>query len=185
MRTTERGSVFEYEEEIVDFAKTLEAFIDQHELPLEWFGVPDHLAIKCADGTDYDYRLEELMIDASAGSQVALDGRRLGALQLISPQPVGQLGSVGWLEIMEPRPEKVGDDVVGLEHVEFYYPDFAEIAELLDARGVAYTEQSNPGHTWINIVLNEAGQELKLNNRLLADVVAEELADGTAHSLLA
>jgi hypothetical protein len=95
----------------------------------------------------------------------------LAALHLISPQSVGDLGEVSWLEIMEPRPEKVGKDFVGLEHIEFYYPDFDEVREALDKYKVSYTQQNNPGHDWINIVLGEAGQEFKLNSRLLSDVV--------------
>jgi predicted metalloenzyme YecM len=172
--------MFEYQEEIGQYAQVLQAFIEEHELPLEWFRVPDHVAIKCSDAYHYEHTVEELLPDAAQTSQVELDGRRLAAIKLTSPFSIGELTRVEWVEVMEPRPEKAGKDMVGVEHAEFFYPDFDEISEVLDENGVAYSFQQNPGHAWVNIVLNEQGQELKLNNRLLADVVEEELADGTA-----
>lgn len=175
--------MFEYEEEIEQFAETLQLFIDKYELPEKWFKTADHLAVKCADALDYVFRMEELMPDAAQASEIVMDKRRLAALRLTSPVPVGNLGEVSWLEVMEPRPEKVGKDVVGLEHMEFYYPDFDEVTELLAKLGVAYELQSNPGHSWVNIVLNEKGQELKLNDRLLGETVAEEIDNGTSRVL--
>lgn len=173
--------MFEYEEEIERFAEELEGFIGRYELPEKWFKVPDHLAIKCADGLDYVYRVEELLADAHQASEIIMDERRLATMELISPVIVGDLWKVSWLEIMEPRPEKVGKDVVGLEHIEFYYPDFDEVTRLLASYDIEFTLQHNPGHAWVNIVLNKQGQELKLNNRMLGETVAEELENGTAH----
>lgn len=175
--------MFEYEEEIERFAASLSAFIEQYELPDEWFKTPDHIAIKCADALDYVFRMEELLPDSAQTSEIEMDGRRLGTMQLTSPVTVGELGNVSWLEIMEPRPEKVGDDVVGVEHMEFFYPDFDAVTKLLDQYGVAYKLEKNPGHTWINIVINEAGQELKLNDKLLGDTVQEEIEQGKARLL--
>lgn len=173
--------MFEYEEAVEKFTEELEAFIERYELPKEWFKVPDHLAIKCADGLDYVYTVEELLPDAHQASEIVMDERRLATLQLTSPVLVGDLWKISWLEIMEPRPEKVGKDVVGLEHMEFYYPDFDEVTVLLAKYDIEFTLQTNPGHSWVNIVLNDSGQELKLNDRLLGDTVADELEDGTAH----
>lgn len=175
--------MFEYEEEIGLFAEALEAFIAKYELPQAWFKVPDHLAVKCADGLDYVFRMEELMPDSKQTSEIVMDERRLATLNLTSPVQVGNLGKVSWLEVMEPRPEKVGKDVVGLEHMEFYYPDFDEVTALLEKYGIEYKLETNPGHSWVNIVLNEAGQELKLNDKLLGDTVNEEIEQGISRLL--
>jgi predicted metalloenzyme YecM len=175
--------MFEYEEAIEEFAKVLTDFIAKYELPDKWFKNPDHLAIKCADGLDYEYKTQDLLPDAQQASEVTLDGRRLAALHLISPQPVGSFGNVSWLEIMQPRPEKQGKGIVGLEHIEFYYPDFSEISSVLQEKGVTFVEQANPGHEWLNIKMNDYGHELKLNNRLLEDIVSYELEEGIAHIL--
>lgn len=173
--------MIDYEEEIDDYAKSLEDFIGSHELPEKWFKRPDHIAIKCADGLDYEYRLQELSPDSSQSSQIEMDGRRLATLHLITNQAVGNLGSVEWLEVMEPRPEKVGKGIVGLEHMEFYFPDFKEVTETLVDKNLEFELEENPGHRWVNIVINASGQELKLNDRLLADIVEEELENGISH----
>jgi hypothetical protein len=175
--------MFEYEDEIGLFAASLKEFIAKYELPDSWFKKPDHLAIKCADGLDYVFRMEELIPDAVQASEITMDGRRLATLKLTSEVSVGDLGAVSWLEVMEPRPEKVGNDVVGLEHIEFYYPDFDEVTDLLDKLGVVYKIETNPGHSWVNIVINEAGQELKLNDKTLEDIVTEELEQGISRLL--
>lgn len=176
--------MFEYEEAIEQYAKDLQDFIDRYELPAKWFKTPDHIAIKGADGLEYDYIVQDLLADAQQASEVNMDGRRLAAFQLISRVPVGELGSVNWLEIMEPRPEKVGKDIVGLEHMEFYYPEFDEVKSVLNKHKIPFVMESNPGHAWINIVLNNQGQELKINDRLLADAVNQELEEGISHHLL-
>lgn len=172
--------VIEYEEDIDQYAELLQGFIEKYELPDNWFKTPDHLAIKCADSLDFDYTLQELLADASQVSQIEMDKRRLATLNLTSKIQIGELGSVEWLEIMEPRPENVGKDVVGLEHLEYYYPDFDEIREILEKYHIDFTEQSNSGLSWISIVLNKEGQELKLNNKLLANIVDEQLENGEA-----
>lgn len=175
--------MFEYEEDIEEYAQALRNFIEKYELPEIWFGISDHLALKCADGEEYDYVLQELLPDTTQISEVSLDGRRLAALYLTADQAVGTVGKVRWIEVMEPRPEKIGKDLTGIEHMEFYYPDFSEIGQILASKGIDFSEQSNPGHAWINIVINNQRQELKLNNKLLADMVHDELQTGVAHLL--
>lgn len=172
--------MFEYEEDIGLFAQTLGSFIERHELPEAWFKTPDHIAIKCADALDYAYRMEALIPDAVWASEITMNERRLGTLELTNPISVGELGAVQWIEVMEPRPERVGDDVIGLEHMEFYYPEFDEITQILTDRKIEYQLQSNPGHSWVNIVINDQGQELKLNDKLLGDTVREEIEQGIA-----
>lgn len=176
--------MLEYEEEIELYVKELEDFIGRFELPDKWFRIPDHIAIKCADNLDYDYRLQELMPDGHRSYEARLDNRRLASIQLTNKIEVGILGTVGWLELMEPRPEKVGKDIVGVEHMEFYFPDFEEVKKTLAKYKIPYAEESNPGHSWINILINDDGQELKINNGLLADIVAKELDDGRVRELL-
>lgn len=175
--------MFEYEDEIYRFISVLDKFIDNYELPNEWFVAPDHLAIKCADALDYAFRIEELIPDASQTSEIVLDKRRLAALKLVSPIDLGNNRQLLWLEVMEPRPEKLGKSLIGLEHIEFIFPDFEKVIELLNNRKIKFTLQQNLGHAWINIVINQSGQELKLNDRLLSDIVAEEIAKGISRVL--
>lgn len=167
-----------FETDIQKYADSLETFVSQHSLPADWFRVPDHIAIKGADATGFEELMNTFQPLANQLSYIEMDGRRLGTAQLVSSMAIGTFGSVSWVEIMEPRPEKVGKDVVGMEHMEFFYPHFDEIKSVLADRGIDFEPQENPGHAWINIVINDGGQELKLNDRLLTDAVTEEIKQG-------
>jgi predicted metalloenzyme YecM len=142
--------------------------------------MPDHVAVKCADARHFETTAQAWLPRARQASYVELNGRRLASFELAEPIVVGELGSVMWLEVMEPRPERVGNDFVGLEHSEFLFPDFVAAEQVLRAKAVPYEPQSNPNHSWLNIALNAEGQELKLNNRLLAETVASEEREGRA-----
>ncbi|HTE21430.1 MAG TPA: VOC family protein [Candidatus Limnocylindria bacterium] len=168
-------------QEAQKYVEGLRRFITVHELPGEWFGVADHVAVKGRDAADFEQLLKLFRPLAQQLTCIDMDGRRLATAWLKEPIAIGNFGSVEWVEIMEPRPEKVGKDVVGFEHMEFYFPDFVAIRAVLDHKGVKYEMEQNPGHQWVDIVINQTGQELKLNNRTLADVIPEELASGKAY----
>ena len=165
------------------YADTLADFIAKYELPMDWFKVTDHVAVKGRDADGFKEVVELFRPLAERIACIDMDSRRLATAQLKEPMAVGDFGTVGWVEIMEPRPEKVGKDVVGFEHMEFLFPDFDSIRTVLDEKKIAYEMEQNPGHHWVNIVINDKGQELKLNNRTLADVVPDELKEGKAYLL--
>jgi hypothetical protein len=167
-----------FQEQTDAYAESLADFIAKHELPAEWFEVPDHVAVKGADKSGFKEMLELLRPLANRMTIIDIDNRQLATAEMKFPLAVGLFGKVSWVEIMEPRPEKAGKDVVGFEHMEFYCPDFKAVRAVLDEKRIHYEMQQNPGHKWVNIVINEHGQELKLNNILLADVVTEELKSG-------
>lgn len=170
--------------QIFAYSEELREFIDNNALPEEWFEQPDHFAYKCRNGEHFEEVVQQVADDAASLSYVVLDNRKLASAELAMPVYAESFSNVSWLEIMQPRPEKEGSDVVGLDHMEFYYPDFETIEEVLTDRGIAYTLQSNPNHQWINVVINDAGQELKLNNKTLADIVRQEIADGEAEIIV-
>ena len=160
------------------YLEELEDFVDRYSLPAEWFEVPDHVAVKCADAADYEAAVESFRPVAEQITEMKMSGRRLGSVKLLKGLAVASFGEVLWVELMEPRPEKLGKDVVGLEHMEFYFPDFETISDVLEQRSIYHKVQSNPGHRWVNIVINDKGQEFKLNDLTLADVVEDELKEG-------
>lgn len=176
----------EFLEQVADYANILEGYIYFNELPDEWFVAPDHVAIKSADAEGFKLLVEQLREAAEQISCIDMDGRRLATAKLKEPINVGTLGEVSWVEIMEPRPERVGKDFVGLEHMEFTYPDFDEVARYLDNQGCQYEFQKNPGHSWVNIPINGQDgryQELKINNRALGAVVQAEIEEGKSYLL--
>ena len=160
--------IFAYGEELRDF-------VDEYGLPEEWFAEPDHVAYKCRNAEHFDQVMRFVADDADNVSVAELDDRRLASAELNSPVYVESFGSVGWLEVMQPRPENEGSDTVGLDHMEFYWPDFEGAEEILADRGISYSLQGNSGHHSLTIVINDGGQELKLNDKRLADIVRGEL----------
>lgn len=170
--------------QIFAYGESLRDFVDQYGLPEEWFAEPDHIAFKCRNAEHFDEVLMQATDDSDQLSFVAKDGRRLASAHLEQPVYVESFGSVEWLEIMQPRPEKQGRDLVGLEHMEFYWPDFESAEEVLRDRGITFEMQHNESLQWMNIIINEFGHELKLCNRKLADIVGEDLANGDAESVL-
>lgn len=167
-----------FEARVAAYAEALEDFRVHYELPDEWFDRPDHLAIKCKDSADFEVAIEQWLPKSAELSYVHLNGRRLATALLLEPIAVGNLGTVEWLEIMEPRPEKVGLDPVGIDHMEFEFADFESAQEVLGEKGVEFANQENPNHHWLSILAN--GYEFKLNDRVLADIVEEELTNGEA-----
>jgi hypothetical protein len=170
-----------FEVQLAEYVQALAAFRVEHNLPGSWFATPDHVAIKCADSTDYEATFQAWIAKAAEAQYAQLNGRRLASMRLTAPLKPGVFGLVEWLEVMEPRPEKVGIDPVGIDHMEFKFEDFGSAATFLDAAGLTYQRQENPGHKWLSIAAN--CHEFKLTDKSLAEVVAAELASGTATGL--
>jgi predicted metalloenzyme YecM len=170
-------------EEIKSYLGALSKFATLHQLPDEWFKTADHIAIKAKDEDDFVRLVQTFKPHSLQMSGVYMDNRRLATAQLNGGLNVGRFGQIGWIEIMEPRPEKLGKDVVGVEHMEFLFPEFDSAKLVLDSKKIPYQMEKNPGHEWINIKINSGGQELKLNNRLLAEAVKDEISSGTAYIL--
>lgn len=171
----------DFEVQLAAYAQAIETFRLKHNLPDEWFAKPDHVAIKCADGADYVAEMRAWLPKAAQAQYVQLNGRRLGSLRLMQPMQAGNLGQIEWLEIMEPRPEKVGVDPVGVDHMEFVYGDYEAAAKVLEAKAVSYEPQGNPSQQWLSV--EAGGREFKLTGKKLADVVAAEFAVRAATAL--
>jgi predicted metalloenzyme YecM len=168
-------------QEIENYVRELQAFVAEHDLPSTWFEVIDHGAFKFRDTSDFEDGIEDFRHMADEITSINMNNRRLATARLHMSIMIGKFGSVKWIELMEPRPEKAGNDFVGFEHVEFFYPNFTEIQDFLDSKGIPYQMETNTGHNWVNIVINGAGQELKLNDRTLGDMIGHELETGISN----
>lgn len=165
------------------YAAELEAFTDYYRLPEEWFGTSDHVAVKCRDRTGFEQQVDEIREHADEVLAVDMDGRTLATARLTSRLAVGSLREVKLLEIMEPRPEKVSKGLVGFEHMEFTFPDLGLVMSYLEQVKASYEYQENPGHRWVTLVINNTGQELKINDRSLADILEIEQAENRNYTI--
>ncbi len=164
--------------EVKKYSDAFESFVGGYDLPIEFFKQPDHFAIKCADEIDYLETCQELATEINGDGmwELSLDNRLLGSAQLAGKLLLGKF-AFGWVEIMQPRPGKE-TNIGFVEHTEFYFPDFFAAEEVLKQRGIDYTHQENPGHAWLNIVIDDQGREIKLNDKPLAEVVEKERDQG-------
>lgn len=165
-------------QELQLYHDAFESFVLGYQIPESLFKEPDHFAIKCANELDYLETCHEMAADTDASGmwELALDSRLLASAQLAGKVSLGGY-NFAWIEIMQP---KLGKETDGgfVEHTEFYFPDFFAAEHVLKQRGIDYSHQENSGHAWLNIVIDEKGREIKLNNKPLAEVVKEEREQG-------
>ncbi len=168
------------------YGQRLAAFVEHYRLPEEWFGMPDHIAVKCSDRADFDEQIELLrpFTDVSIMGK-DMHGRTLGTVELAASIMVGSFGEVNIIEVMEPRPEKAGVGLIGFEHMEFTYDEFAGATYVLGKRGIEFNlPDDNPAHQCIDeIIICDEGFELKLNDRPLVDIIKEETSKGKNYEL--
>lgn len=160
-----------------EYAEAFHSFLDQNQVPAEWFSQPDHFAIKCADELDYLDTCAAFSGYHDGGIwELELDSRLLASAKLMIGVVITDY-KFDWVEIMQPRPDKETEQGF-VEHTEFYCPDFSLAKSALQQRGIDYELQKNPGHSWINIVIDDTGREIKLNDKPLAEVVKKERSRG-------
>jgi len=172
----ETGNNRGFEHAVTAYAAALERFKANQQLPDSWFDQPDHLAIKCLDRQHYAETLRHWARQAGFTSEVKMDGRRLASLRLEDSLSFGQFGQIDWLEIMEPRPHRVGFDRVGIDHAEFVFPQFGVVTEDLAVRDLPYELEGNVNHHWISVVTD--GYELKFTDKPLVEMVEADVRAG-------
>jgi hypothetical protein len=170
------------EGEIRDYSAELERYA-KHRLPETLLKKPDHIAIKAFDSPRFEELLEEVKREFSVSDKhivtEVLNDRRIATAFLAGPIAVGSFGEVKLLEIMEPRPEKVGEDKVGLDHFEFLVPNLADAVMHIRRSPIHendYDVRSNSNHDFIEvrfgeIIKGEHSREFKLTYESLADIV--------------
>lgn len=160
------------------YGRTLSTFLNQHNLPREWFERPDHFAVKCANRADYQDTCQTLAgrVYARKFFELQQGGRLLASGNLTGSVSLAGFG-FQMVEVMQPRPGKETEEGY-VEHTEFTFPDFATVMDVLDSRGVDFELQSNPGHGWVNVPISDGLLELKINDRSLGQVVTKELSQG-------
>lgn len=170
-----------FDGELVKYEESFKAFVAEHNLPGEWFAEPDHVAVKCADLSDYDDTCNAFAgrVDDEGVWEIEMDGRHLGSAKLIGAISVAGY-DMNWVEIMQPRPGKEMPEGF-VEHTEFVFPNFDEIIVFLEGHSIPYERQGNPGHSWINIVIDGDEREIKFNDAGIGEVTTKEKSQGLLH----
>jgi predicted metalloenzyme YecM len=146
-------------------------------------GSVDHIAYKCKDAQEFDGVIAEWLPNVAQCHYIILNNRRLASARFTVPIDLAGVGPVAWLEIMEPRPSKVGQDFVGVEHAEIVVEDLERIAALCDEKKIAYTRYSNPRHSAVVVSLSPQGHEIKFTDSSIADIVVDQHQAGESYTL--
>jgi hypothetical protein len=169
--------------EVYGYGQRLRHFSELYDIPPGLFDEPDHIVFKAADPVDFSDKVKTIRL-WTEGESVAftqLDWRFLAAAQMVIPLALWEHKYVDWVEVMESR-ESEGQDYAGLEYAGFYYPDINYAQILLNSRSIDAQKYYDESHNWrwLNVVINEAGQEVRFSDTKLVEVVESELEDGTA-----
>lgn len=163
-----------------EYSEAASLFINEFQLPREWFARPDHVAIKCANEVDYLETCDEIFGFVASGlEEIEIDGRMIASGQLgagVELELFDQ-SAIYWVEIMQPRPDKERAEGF-VEHTEFTFPDFHAVERWLTPRGIDYERQGNDGHLWLNMVIDDVGYEIKINDLPLVEVLNKERRQG-------
>lgn len=161
-----------------DYLAEVKKWSSEYKLESLLNGPVDHLAIKAANREDYLEYLKSLSDHQKGWSEWPNGGRRLLTAELDDSIDFGSLGETRVLEVMEPRPERVGVDVVGFEHIELFRSDLNPVINLLNQHNVEYVQEDNGEHQAVVVKINSTGQELKFTDSQLLNITARQLVDG-------
>ena len=157
-----------------EYCQALERFLQRYDLFQLILQPIDHIAIETADSVSFETFLKRVGTFASSLEYFNDGGRRIASAVLSKSILCGRFGTTDTLEIMEPRPHKVGKDRVGFEHVEFYHHDLDAIRSALQQRGVEFISEENDFHKTVVCVINDLHQEIKFTSSRLLETLKLE-----------
>jgi hypothetical protein len=166
-----------------NYGQRLKHFKETYDIPPSLFDEPDHIVFKSIDTVDFADTVRGIkpFAEKEKLAFAQINWRFLAAAQIIVPMALWESKLVDWVEVMEPR-ETEGHEYSGLEYAEFYYPDIRQAEILLNSHQVQarsfYDEKRN--WSWLNVPINDKGQEVRFSDTKLVEVVQSEIEDGTA-----
>jgi hypothetical protein len=165
------------------YAADLEAWFEKYDL---WHlpGYADHFAIKVEDEIAFHRGVEEIKPyciekeGITPGLSIRKMQNRLIATALLKNPLHIRFNPISCIEIMEPRPENKGKDVIGLDHLEFINVDFDGIQKLFNEKEIIYKIDLKNGYKKTIITkINDRQEEVKFTDKTLAQVVPLQLKD--------
>jgi hypothetical protein len=135
---------------------------------------PTAVGWKTTDRAEYDRLLAELHDQADNVAEIWMNGRWVAKLHL---KDVRLTNGVEIVKIMQRRPGST--DAVGLDHVDFYGPEVAQMERILTSEpGLKWSRENNDilaGYDWLSIWFD--GTEAKLKHETVLQIVRAELAE--------
>jgi predicted metalloenzyme YecM len=170
-------------EKLETYFKDLKKWLKDFSLE-DYVGFPDHFAIKVENEEKFNELVNEFKnfcinkIGSTPGLSIRqMHGRKIAVA--ILKQPIVFFDKeINCVEIMQPRPEVEGDDVVGLDHLEFISSDLENIENKLKGKDLNYyVDESNPYKEIIVSFVNSKKERVKFTNKTLAEIVPKQIED--------
>jgi hypothetical protein len=170
--------------EITGYGKLVAGYVYNKDFPEILLGDPDHVTLKSTDATDFDTKFKQLKPWTAEDRYFSdVDGRFLVAARFLVPMALMERRPVEWIQIVEPESADGSLDYFGVEYAEFFYPEFTKARMMLERSKVAFSERNDDTHRWLNIKLNDKGQDIRITDRMLAETMDAEVESGRARTL--
>lgn len=173
----------EFTDEVRDYGSVLMHFASVTNFPERLLNHPDHIMVKSDNISNFDHRVRSITPWAENTAFIEVDSRFLVAAQLLVPLTIADGKPVSWVEIMEPKSAEGTADYLGVEYAEFFHEDFNQAGLMMKKSRVNFEKRVDDLHRWWNVRLNDDGQELRITDKPLADIIDRELDEGTARHL--
>lgn len=165
------------------YGHDLENWLNQNDLR-NLLGPADHFAIKIPDEATLLELADAIKpycvqnFENSPGLSIRkMDNRSIAVALLEQPLRLGSW-EIHCIEIMQSKPENLGKDPIGIDHVEFINADFEGVQSVLKAKNVSFGINIKNGYKKTVIVkLNSKGEEVKFTDKTLAAVVPLQIHD--------
>lgn len=166
-----------------EYARSLHQFVDRSNFPEELLKEADYLMLKVATPADFSETARAIQLWASETSFLEIDWRFLVAAQLFTPISVSEISEVWTVEVMEAKSPDGTADYIGPEYVQFYHPDFREAGHLLEKNRITHAKRTDGAHRWWQVPMNPEGQELRISDKSIVEIIDNRLDDGRAKKL--
>lgn len=168
---------------IDSYINDLKKWLNSHDL---WhlLGPSDHFAIKVPDEEILLLLVDAIKphchdsVDGTPGLSIRKMDNRLVATGLLKNSINNTFNKIYCLEIMQSKPNNIGKDPIGLDHLEFINSDFEGVQIELKKKLVPYGVNITNGYKKTIIVkINKKGEEVKFTDKTLAEVVPLQIND--------
>lgn len=168
-----------YHIESIAVITELTHFARGKKMPTLLFDKPDHIALHASNIRDFDRRVKEIERQSEELIFREAHDRFIITAKLAGPLALADIGRIHWVEIIEPIEEEAKVGLIGGDHVEFLYPDFSGVRELLKNRNIDYRIDEDP-QPRIKVPYGKNGDEIRFTSQPIGEILAQDIELGEA-----
>lgn len=170
-------------ESILNFEKFFDIWVEKAGVE-KFLEFPDHFAIKVETESELHNLVEEFKIfcvdkkgETPGLSIRKMHGRKV-AVALLAEPILFKNKKIDCIEIMQQRPEEVGNDIVGIGHLEYVVDSIDEVEKVYIENGIKYYHDRTNNYKKVMVTIVDGNQlRVKFTNRTLEAIVPEQIRD--------